>query len=451
MTTIEHDDGALVSDQILVLPVLGIGEIAEGHDLARVIGDAVAAQGGLVDGDVVVVTSKIVSKAEGRFRHDSTREAAIDDESFGNVARRGETRIVRTRHGFVMAAAGVDASNTPVGTVLLLPLDPDASARALRSALQERFALRIGVIISDTFGRPWRDGLTDAAIGAAGVTVLDDHRGRLDAQGRTLEQTITAAADEIAAAADLVKGKASGRPVAIVRGSGAVLAAHDHGPGATALVRPLAGDMFALGSTEARREGRREAVHLRRTVRSWTDASVDADVISSAVAAALTAPAPHHTTPWRFAHIADPATRQHLLTVMRERWRADLEADGFDSPAIERRLARGDLLATCPELIVPILITDGAHAYPDQRRRDAERAMFLLSMGAAVQSMLIDLAAHDLGAAWVSSTLFCADDVREALEWPASFEPMGAIALGHPATPSQPREPRNVAAFFSRY
>ena len=136
---------------------------------------------------------------------------------------------------------------------------------------------------------------------------------------------------------------------------------------------------------------------------------------------------------------------------MRERWRADLEADGLDSPAIERRLARGDLLVTCPELIVPILITDGAHAYPDQRRHDAERAMFLLSMGAAVQSMLIDLAAHDLGAAWVSSTLFCADDVREALEWPASFEPMGAIALGHPATPSQPREPRNVAGFLSRY
>lgn len=440
----------MTSDPVLVIPIEGIGEVEDGADLAAIIGDALEANGVVVDGDVLVVTSKVVSKAEGRIRHDSDREHAIDEESFGNVATRGTTRIVRTRHGFVMAAAGVDASNTPDGTVLLLPIDPDASARALRAVWQARFGVRLGVIISDTFGRPWRDGLTDAAIGAAGVMVLDDHRGRCDAQGRTLEQTVTATADELAAAADLVKGKTSGRPVAIVRGSGAVLDLNDDGPGAHAMVRPIDSDMFAVGSQEARSLGHREAVRLRRTVRSWSDQPVDSALIEDAVAAAITAPAPHHTTPWHFVHVVDPTTRTRLLEAMRDRWRADLASDGFDPEAIERRLKRGDLLRECPELIVPVLVMAGAHTYPDKRRSSAERSMFLLSMGAAVQSMLIALAADGLGAAWVSSTLFCPDDARTALDLPNGWEPMGAIAVGHPKGSPAVRSPREVGEFVSR-
>ena len=154
------------------------------------------------DGDVLVVTSKIVSKAESRILPAGDRDAAITAESFGEVATNGPTRIVRTRHGFVMAAAGVDASNTAADTILLLPLDPDATARQLRAGLQARLGVTLGVIISDTFGRPWREGLTDNAIGVAGVRVLHDHRGELDAQGRTLEQTVVATADELASAAD---------------------------------------------------------------------------------------------------------------------------------------------------------------------------------------------------------------------------------------------------------
>ena len=169
----------------------------------------------------------------------------------------GVTRIVENRQGLVLAAAGVDASNTPDGTVLLLPLDPDASARALCAALRQRTGLRLGVLITDTAGRPWREGQTDIAIGAAGLAVLDDLRGTDDSSGKRLDATIAAVADEIAGAADLVKGKTSGNPVAVVRGLGRLVGELDaaDAPGATRLLRPSDQDMFRLGSAEAYAEG----------------------------------------------------------------------------------------------------------------------------------------------------------------------------------------------------
>jgi coenzyme F420-0:L-glutamate ligase/coenzyme F420-1:gamma-L-glutamate ligase len=207
-----------------------------------------------VGGDVVVVASKIVSKAEGRLVAAADREQAISDEAVRVVASRpradgGVTRIAETRHGFVMAAAGVDSSNVPDGHVLLLPVDPDESARALAKDLAERAGVLVGVIITDTFGRPWRNAQTDLAIGAAHVRVTDDHRGTADAHGRVLEVAVTALVDEIAAAADLVKGKARGCPVAVVRGLDVVTA--DAGPGVSALVRSSHQDMFRWGSDEA--------------------------------------------------------------------------------------------------------------------------------------------------------------------------------------------------------
>lgn len=198
----------------------GVPEVQPGDDLVKLIAAAAAADGlpQLADGDVLLVTSKIVSKAEGRVVEATDREAAIDRETVRVVARRGTLRIVQNRQGLVMAAAGVDASNTPAGTVLLLPQDPDASARALRAGLRTELGVDVGVVISDTFGRPWRTGLTDVAIGAAGVRVLDDLRGGTDAYGNPLSATVVATADELAAAGDLVKGKAAGLPVAVVRG-----------------------------------------------------------------------------------------------------------------------------------------------------------------------------------------------------------------------------------------
>jgi coenzyme F420-0:L-glutamate ligase/coenzyme F420-1:gamma-L-glutamate ligase len=239
----------------------GMPEIVAGDDLAAIIGDRLESGGAPQDGDILVVTSKIVSKAEGRQVAAADREQAITDESVRVVATRehpgGITRIVENRLGLVMAAAGVDASNTPDGTVLLLPLDPDESARALAAALRERFGVRIGVVISDTLGRPWRLGQTDAAIGAAGIRVMEDLRGSKDAAGRTLDVTVTAVADEVAAAADLVKGKATGLPVAVVRGLGDLVGDLDS-PGARTVVRPAELDMFRLGTDESYTQGFRD-------------------------------------------------------------------------------------------------------------------------------------------------------------------------------------------------
>lgn len=239
---------------LTVLPLTGIGEIVEGDDLAAVILDAAAGAGiRLADGDILVVTSKIVSKAEGRSVVAADREQAITDETVRLVASKahagGLTRIVQNRQGLVLAAAGVDSSNAPNGTVLLLPEDPDASARAICAALRESGA-RVGVILSDTLGRAWRLGQTDVAIGAAGVRVVDDWRGRTDAHGHVLEATVVAVADEIAGAAELVKGKAAGVPVAVVRGLGHLVYDLDE-PGASTVIRPLEEDLFRLGSEEA--------------------------------------------------------------------------------------------------------------------------------------------------------------------------------------------------------
>lgn len=242
----------------------GIPEIQAGDDLATLIGEAIEASSeGIRTGDILVVTSKIVSKAEGRQVAASDREAAISAETVRVVASRphpgGITQIVENRQGLILAAAGVDNSNTPDGTVLLLPEDPDASARGLCTALRTRFGVPIGVIISDTLGRAWREGQTDTAIGAAGLHVLEDYRGTEDSFGNVLSASAAAVADEIAGAADLVKSKASGRPIALVRGLKHLVVDDDEladpTHAASSLIRPSGNDMFRLGSKEAYAQG----------------------------------------------------------------------------------------------------------------------------------------------------------------------------------------------------
>jgi coenzyme F420-0:L-glutamate ligase/coenzyme F420-1:gamma-L-glutamate ligase len=239
-----------------VTGINGIGEISSGDDLVSVV--AAALKDDIAEGDIVVVTSKIVSKAEGRSVQAADREDAITAETVRLVASKrhpgGVTRIVENRLGLVLAAAGVDASNTPEGTVLLLPKDPDASAQALCAGLRERFGVRLGVVISDTLGRPWRQGQTDLAIGAAGIAVTDDRRGTRDDFGRALDVTVTAVADEIAGAANLVLGKTSRRPVAVVHGLGYLVGSLSEA-GASSLIRPAEEDLFRLGSAEAHQEG----------------------------------------------------------------------------------------------------------------------------------------------------------------------------------------------------
>jgi coenzyme F420-0:L-glutamate ligase/coenzyme F420-1:gamma-L-glutamate ligase len=447
-------EGGAAASCVAVHALAGLPEVVPGDDLAALLAaalDAAAAAGGPApaDGDVLVVTSKIVSKAEGRVRQAADREAAIDEESVRLVARRDTLRIVENRLGLVMAAAGVDASNTAPGTVLLLPEDPDRSARALSDALKERYGVRVGVVVSDTFGRVWRAGLVDQAIGAAYLTPVQDLRGVADSHGNELAVTVTAVADELAAAGELVKGKLGGVPVALVRGLGA-LVSEDPGPGARALLRPSEQDLFSLGTAEARRAGRAEAVYARRTIRSYTDEPVAPEAVERAIAAAVTAPAPHHTTPWSFVEVRTPEVQKRLLDEMLAAWIADLRADGFSEGAIAKRTRRGDVLRGAPVLLVPCLTMEGSHTYPDARRNRHEREMFLVSTGAAIENLLVALAVEGLGAAWISSSIFCRPTVRTVLDLPEHWDPMGCVAVGHPALAAPDRPARPVDGFLIR-
>jgi len=241
-----------MAGQLTVVAPDGVPEVRAGDHLAALLLDALTRTGArLADGDVVAVTSKVVSKAEGRVK-ESTREAELPGETRRVVARRGPTTIVRNRLGLTMAAAGIDASNIENGYVVLLPLDPDGSARALRSSLRERSGANVGVVVTDTAGRAWREGQTDIAIGAAGLRVVEEFAGREDAHGNSLVVTAPAVADEIAGVAELAQGKLAARPFAVVSGrADLVLPAGQDGPGAGTLIRPEGRDFFGFGAREA--------------------------------------------------------------------------------------------------------------------------------------------------------------------------------------------------------
>jgi coenzyme F420-0:L-glutamate ligase/coenzyme F420-1:gamma-L-glutamate ligase len=230
-----------LSTEVRIVPLAGIPEVRPDDDLGRLVGDAIEAAGGLEEGDVLVVAQKVVSKAEGRVERTDDVLEVILREARGVRRRRGDLVIAETEHGFVCASAGVDRSNTPgEGWVVLLPRDPDASAVGIREALAARFGVAPAVIVSDSFGRAWRQGTTDVAVGVAGMVPLRDLRGQKDARGRELEATVIAVADELAGAAELVMGKADGVPAAIVRGYRAPTgdgSAHD-------LVMPPERDLF---------------------------------------------------------------------------------------------------------------------------------------------------------------------------------------------------------------
>ncbi|MGV1088177.1 MAG: coenzyme F420-0:L-glutamate ligase [Mycobacterium sp.] len=435
--------------QIEILPVTGLPEFRPGDDLAAAIA---AAAPWLRDGDVVVITSKAVSKCEGRIvaapadpdERDALRRKLIDGEAVRVLARRGRTLITENKQGLVQAAAGVDGSNVGATELALLPVDPDASAARLRTELGAY--ADVGVVITDTMGRAWRNGQTDAAIGSAGVAVLHAYAGAHDAHGNELLVTEVAVADEIAAAADLVKGKLNAVPVAVVRG----LTLRDDGSTAAKLVRSGEDDLFWLGTEESIELGRRQAQLLRRSIRVFADQPVAPELIEQSVAEALTAPAPHHTRPVRFVWLTDHDRRTALLDAMREAWRTDLAGDGRAPESIERRVARGQILYDAPEVLIPFLVPDGAHSYPDPERTAAERTMFTVAAGAAVQALLVGLAVRGLGSCWIGSTIFTPDIVRSVLELPSDWQPLGAVAVGHPENPPQPRDPAPVGDLLVR-
>lgn len=449
---------------------------------------------GLSTGDIVVVTSKIISKSEGQIVSAADRETAIDQEAVRLVASRtvgsGPTstklRIVETHHGFVMAAAGVDSSDLPAEKIALLPKDPDASARRLRTAIQQQTTvathldpsvdsiqdsssprdpsstskpppnnpispLQIGVIITDSAGRPWRDGIIDFTIGAAGVRVLDDLRGTSDRHGNKLDVTVTCLADEIAAAAELATPKATGLPVAVIRGlDRAVLTATEPDLGAAVIVRKRADDLFRLGTAEALSLGRQQAVSCRRTIRAYTSQEVPRTLIETCVAAAISAPAPHHTEPWHFIALYPGDEREALLTAMRERWVTDLRnLDNFSEESIAKRIKRGDLLFTAPVVVLPFMkLNEVTHEYPDDRRCGFERDLFMVAGGAAVENFLVAASSYGLGTAWISSTMFCPDLVTQQLGLPSAWQPLGAIGVGYPDQEPKERADRSPGTFL---
>ncbi|GCE37329.1 Coenzyme F420-0:L-glutamate ligase Coenzyme F420-1:L-glutamate ligase / domain of unknown function [Rhodococcus wratislaviensis] len=434
----DHAPGGAIE----IRPVAGLPEFRPGDDLAAAI---VAATPWLEDDDVLVVTSKVVSKVEGRIvnspndpdAREGARRRLVEQEAVRVVARRGHVVITENRLGIVQAASGIDGSNVDGAELALLPEDPDRSARTLRDAVKVALGVTVGVVVTDTMGRAWRKGQIDAAIGAAGLSVLHTYAGMRDAQGNELFVTEVAMADEIAAAGDLVKGKLGSVPVAVIRG----LRPKDDGSTAKDVLRRDEEDLFWLGTAESVERGRAEALLLRRSVRDFADDPVDPVAVRASIAEALTAPAPHHTRPVRFVWVRTRTGREELLSAMRERWRADLTADGMGVEAVAARVARGNILFDAPEVIVPFCVPDGAHSYPDPRRRAAEATMFTVAVGAAVQGLLVSLATRGIGSCWIGSTIFAADTVRGVLGLPDDWEPLGAIAVGYPLEPLTPRRP----------
>jgi coenzyme F420-0:L-glutamate ligase / coenzyme F420-1:gamma-L-glutamate ligase len=430
---------------VQIVPLPTAHRVTPGDDLAALLLTTLDEHGVAPrDGDVVCVASKVVSLAEGALvelppgdpraaRRELARRHAAEV-----VAEAPWVLITRTVHGFVAANGGIDASNVGGDMALLLPRDPDAAAAALRERIMAATGCDVGVVITDTFGRPWRRGQTEVALGLAGVPAFRDERGGVDLDGRPLEVTEAALADAIAAAADLVRRKDTGTPFVLLRG----LDTHGLPDGTGAdLLRPLAEDLFGAGGPTAAER----AVARRRTVRRFDPGvAVPAHVLTAAVAAAGTAPAPHGTRPWRFLRLTAP-TRHRLLDAMATQWRRDLERDGVAEEVITRRLQRSDaVLRAAPELLLPGVQLDGAHRYPDERRQRAERDLFVLSGGAALQNLQVVLAAHGFGTAWISSTAFCPDTVRDVLDLSALFEPIGMVAVGAPAAPPRPRGPLEV-------
>jgi len=316
----------------------------------------------------------------------------------------------------------VDASNLPDGVLSLLPEDPDGSAERLRAAMEGHLGVRLGVVVTDTFGRPWREGVVNVAIGVAGLPTLVDLRGRPDDRGRALEATVTALADEVAAASGLVISKAGRVPAALVRGVRPEVP--DAPPGRAAdLVRPPETDLF--------RESPLQALHARRTIRSFGPGEVERTSIEEAILAACTAPAPHHSRPWRFTVLEAAPARRALLAAIADAWRADLRAGGTPEEVIARRIARSDgVLGAAPVLIVPWVTFDAAHPYPDRERAGAERDMFLLSGGAAIQNLLLALHAQHVASCWISSTLFCQEESRAVLGMDGGWHALGTVAAG---------------------
>jgi coenzyme F420-0:L-glutamate ligase / coenzyme F420-1:gamma-L-glutamate ligase len=395
---------------IELIPLEGLPEIEPGDDLAALLEPSLAANAAS-DGDVVAITQKIVSKAEGRMVPGEDRATWVERESVDVVARRGDLLITRTRHGFVCANAGVDASNVREGFLTLLPEDPDASAERLQKELSARLGLtRLGVVITDTFGRPWREGVVDVAIGCAGLPALVDLRGTVDDRGRELETTLVAFADAVAAASGLVMTKTARVPAALVRGLDGSTGDAPPGP-ASMLVRRPGDDLF--------RESALVAVSAAQPSDVFGPGEVSREIVESAVGAAC-------------------AGLSEGLWPIR-----DWSMVAADSPATRRRLVIAAGMADDPVRAATTLIVVCARTTPES----SDEAT-LLSAGAAIRGLGVALHAQGVGWSWDPSRPFDADATRAALALGEDWRPVGIVAVGRmpEGGASRPRPPDPTGA-----
>jgi coenzyme F420-0:L-glutamate ligase / coenzyme F420-1:gamma-L-glutamate ligase len=402
---------------VSVIALPGLPEVRAGDDLVRLLLDGIEAAGErLRDGDVLAVTSKVVAKAEGRqvplpageAERERIRRETVAAETVRVVARRGRMVIAETRHGLVGANALIDASNAGGDALVPLPEDPDASAARLRDALAAATGADLAVVVTDTLGRPWRLGQTDVAVGLAGMGALADYRGRRDGDGRVLEVTETAVPDEVAAAADLVKGKLARVPAALLRG-----VARPPGDGrARDLVRPAADDLFrTAGAPEellAFLEGAGRPAALRPD-------PVDPALVDRAIQAATVA------VPWP----APPVVRI-ASAAARERWQAATRP--------EAELAATAALA--PVLLVPCRAGDGPAGE--------------LAAGAFTQALLLALHAQGMAAVWINAAPSRRQAGALALDLPAGWLPLGALAAGRSDQETTPPPARPAAGMIDR-
>jgi coenzyme F420-0:L-glutamate ligase / coenzyme F420-1:gamma-L-glutamate ligase len=446
---------AAASLPVKVIPLPSQRTFQPGDDLVDAIAEAMQAQQlTFATHDVLLVTSKVVSLTEGAVVHRSDgdlttvrREQARHDAQ-DIVADSPHVLVTRTAHGFVAANGGIDASNLHDDTqLLLLPDNPDRSAATLRQAVQDRFAVELAVIITDTFGRPWRMGQTDVALGVSGIRALRDERGRTDRYGHLLDVTEAAIADALAGASDLVRHKASGTPFVLIRGVDPELFDRTLDGEGAALIRPPERDLFRYGGPTAIERG----LSARRTVRQFTpEVPVDPTVLDAAVRAAITVSAPHGSQPWRFIELT-AETRTVLLDRMAAAWQADLQRDGVPADVIARRQQRSDtVLRLAPTLIVAFVDVADADTYADRRRQAAEYDLFLLAGGAAIQNFQVTLSAHGAASAWISAPLFCADVIRTSLALPVTYRPLGMIAAGYPLHTPPTRPDTSAEPFWQQ-
>jgi coenzyme F420-0:L-glutamate ligase/coenzyme F420-1:gamma-L-glutamate ligase len=385
-------------------------EVRPGDDLPTLLVRALT-EGGLElgDGDVLAITQKVVSKAEGRLVAEGPGGKAgwVAHEARRIVARRGDLVIAETRHGFVCANAGVDASNVAEGFLTLLPEDPDGSAERVRSAMEAAFGVSIGVVVTDTFGRAWRQGLVNVAIGCAGLPAVIDLRGTKDATGRVLDVTVEALADEVAAAAGLVMGKAEGIPAAIVRG----IRVEEPPLPASALVRPPEEDLFRQSPLETLRAQRASMAAPSRT---FGPGDVPNAALQEAIRAAFAGVHPDEPAACLFVATRRGPARRRLLSAL------ELGVAAAED---------GAALREAPVVIVPFVRSPAPTSHQDHDRARSDRDAVMAVGGAAIQSTILGLHAQGLSSRWVRCTCSQAatrDAVGVGEEWIA----LGAIAIG---------------------